>query len=301
MKHRLLAALVTVVLMFTALPSVLFCFAERDILETEAYFDGEETLSGVKNVPLAGEMRYYAQNDGMWKDFIYESRESKKSRPFGDGGCAPSAVAMAIAQMVPGEELYLINDNAKTPYAICPCSISAAKCRNDHARYLLTSKRDFERFLPLAFADYAAGNNTSQVLSRTEEKGTATGFIHHLARAYGLSVSIVSDYETALSALKNGQAVVAHSRAGSVFTNTGHYVTLASCDDERLYVLDPLCRETYTTKNSAKLTVLEPGLVTIRHEDIRHAGFGSFIIFSRQDALETVDETVQEADLPPAA
>lgn len=287
MKHRLLAAFLTIVVMFAALPSVLFCCAERDILATEAYFDGSFSLSGVKNVPGRGEMIYYAQNDALWKDFVYESRESKKSRPFGDGGCAPAAVGMAIAAMTEGEEITLIANGAKSPYSICPCSVTASKCRQHHARYTLTSVRDFERFLPLAIAEFAAGNNIYGVLSRTEDKGTATGFIHHLVKPYGLNVIIVSDYQTALDAMAQGCAVVAHSRAGSVFTNTGHYVFLAAADEERLYVMDSLCRESYDTTGASKLTVLEPGLVTLRHEDIRIAGFGSYIIFSKTQFSHT--------------
>jgi hypothetical protein len=163
--------------------------------------------------------------------------------------------------------------------------VNRYKCRNDHARYLLTSVRDFERFLPLVFADFAAGNNTLGVTSRSEDKGTSTGFVHHLASVYGLSVSITTDYRLAVEAVKNGRSVVAHSRAGSVFTNTGHYIFLASADDERMYVLDPLCREEYTGKNSKKLTIMQPGLVTFRHEDVSIAGFGGFIIFSEEAAV----------------
>lgn len=252
------------------------------------------TLSGNRLVPGKGEVAYYAQNDGLWEKMVYETRDSKKSRPFGDGGCAPSAVAMAIRQMVQKENLNAILGYAKSSYSLCLCSVNTAKCRCGQERYFVTSDRDFERFLPLVYADFAAGNNTFRVLSRTEDKGTATGFIHHLAKAYGLFVTIVSDYQTALDALQNGQAVVAHSRAGSVFTNTGHYVTLAHADDENLYVLDPLCRENYTTKNASHLTVHEPGLVSLRHEDIRMAGFGSFIIFSVAGDEVTSDAPIVE-------
>ena len=285
MKHRLLAICLIVLAIFAAQPSVLFCLAERDILETEAYFDHQESLSGLVDVPYRGNMFYYAQNDSLWKTLVYETRESQKSRPFGDGGCAPSAVGMAIANMVSGDELDKVQAYAKIPYSICPCSVNRYKCRNDHARYLLTSVRDFERFLPLVFADFAAGNNTLGVTSRSEDKGTSTGFVHHLASVYGLSVSITTDYRLAVEAVKNGRSVVAHSRAGSVFTNTGHYIFLASADDERMYVLDPLCREEYTGKNSKKLTIMQPGLVTFRHEDVSIAGFGGFMIFSEEAAV----------------
>ena len=88
MKHRLLAICLIVLAIFAAQPSVLFCLAERDILETEAYFDHQESLSALVDVPYRGNMFYYAQNDSLWKTLVYETRESQKSRPFGDGGCA---------------------------------------------------------------------------------------------------------------------------------------------------------------------------------------------------------------------
>lgn len=283
MKHRLFAAVLTIILCLTAHSSVLFCCAEDDMTLTEAFFARPESVSGWVHVPGKGVMRYYAQNDALWEGLTYERKTSAKMRPFGDGGCCPSAVAMAIRQLVPDAELGNIMLSAKEPYSFCACSLNRGKCGRNHARYIPTSVRDFDRFLPLIFADFATGNNIYGALSRSEAKGTSTSFVHHLVNVYGLKVSITTDYDTAIQALKDGKAVVAHSRAGAAFTNTGHYVTLAHVDENRLYVLDPMCREEYNTTEGKRIEIIQPGLVSLTHENVRYAGMGSFLIFSKAE------------------
>ena len=76
-----------------------------DLTYTEAYFTRKEDFSGIVEVPGKGPMRYYAQNDPLWQDMAYERAETQSRRPFGDGGCGPTAGAMAIANLVPEEEL----------------------------------------------------------------------------------------------------------------------------------------------------------------------------------------------------
>ena len=76
-----------------------------DLTYTEAYFTQQEGYSGIIEVPGKGPMRYYAQNDPLWQDLAYERSETQSRRPFGDGGCGPTAGAMAIANLVTEEEL----------------------------------------------------------------------------------------------------------------------------------------------------------------------------------------------------
>ena len=134
MKHRLLAICLIVLAIFAAQPSVLFCLAERDILETEAYFDHQESLSGLVDVPYRGNMFYYAQNDSLWKTLVYETRESQKSRPFGDGGCAPTSLAIILANIVPAEQLDDILDYGVRPFSLCEHHINSNKCSYKRCR-----------------------------------------------------------------------------------------------------------------------------------------------------------------------
>ncbi len=262
-----------------------FAWADT-LLSTEAFFAGQETVSGLVEVPGKGTMRYYAQNDGLWGGLIYEHANVKNSRPFRDSGCGPAAIAMAVAQLVPPEQLSSITRLAKRSYSLCACSLNKSHCFRAHARYILTSQRDFVRFLPLVLGDYAAGNNTLGQVTRNSNVGTSNALGENIAQAYGLHYCVTKRYDEAIGALQSGAAVVALASKGGVFTNTGHYVVLAHVDADYLYVLDPLCREEYKTNNSRKLNILQPGLVSLANKDMAGAAkFSSFMIFHARGAF----------------
>lgn len=253
-----------------------------DMTLTEAYFTQPETYSGMVEVPGKGMMRYYAQNDALWGELTYERAEGDAARPFRDGGCGPTAGAMAVANLLPEEELPKIAAAAKQEYSLCPCSLNKGKCVHYHARYVLTTQRDFVRFLPLVFGDFATGNNMAGVHSRSNAQGTATGFLYEIAKVYGLTLRATSDYDEAIRALQSGDTVVGHASRGGALTKTGHYVLLAHYDSQRLYILDPLCRTDYSGyAGGKKIEVIQPGLIALAHENVRAANMGVFFIFHR--------------------
>lgn len=261
-----------------------FALADQQ-LNVEAAFSRPESVSGMVHIPgLENTVRYYAQNDALWENLVYEQKDSKKRRPFRDSGCGPTAFAMAVAALVPEEEIMLIGEYAKTPYSLCICSLNDAQCDRHRARYYITSQRDYVRFLPLVLGDFATGNNIFQVYSRSETvAGTSTGYIDKVCRIYELEYRFSYDYQEVLSALKNeNEAVFALAGKGGCFTNVGHYVYLAHADDEMLYVLDPLCREEYKTSKSSKLNIIQPGLVSLLHDDVFAANFSNYIIVTKK-------------------
>ena len=150
-------------------------------------------------------------------------------------------------------------------------------------RYYLTSQRDFLRFLPLVMGDFATGNNSFGVYSRGEAAGTATNYFRYAAEAYGLEFSATAKLSEALDALGNGYAVITLASKGGAFTNTGHYVFLAHSDEEKIYVLDPLCREEYKTNYAGKLEIIEPGLVALAMKNVSAARFGTFYILKNKE------------------
>ena len=277
---RKMAALLCVFILLVGNAHV--CFAD-DLTDTEAFFTRPEEYSGWVEVPGVGQVRYYAQNDPLWGGLCYEKAGTKTNRPCRDSACGPASAAMAVSKLIAAEDLPLIAQYAKQEYSLCPCSVNAARCKMHHARYILTTVRDYERFLPLVFADFATGNNIYGAISRNEAAGTGTGFIQHIAKIYGLQLTFTDDYQRAVEALKNGDAVVASASKGGAFTNTGHYVYLAGIDDTRLYILDPLCRTEYKTKPGKKLEIIRPGLVALTHENVGAAALGGFIIFHKPD------------------
>ncbi len=275
---RIMAALLCVCVFLGKSAHVSFA---DDLSLTEAFFAQEEQYSGLVDVPGKGQMRYYAQNDPLWGGLAYERNETPSRRPFRDGGCGPTAGAMAIANLLPEEEIAIIASAAKQEYSLCPCSLNGFKCIKHHARYVLTTPRDFVRFLPLVFGDFATGNNQAGVYSRGESQGTGTGFLYEIARIYGVTLTATGDYAAALEALRNGATVVGHAARGGAFTNTGHYLLLAHVDSEKLYILDPLCRTEYNTNQGKKLEIIQPGLVALRLEDVSAANMGMYFIFQK--------------------
>ncbi len=256
-------------------------FADEMTL-TEAFFTRPEQYSGLVEVPGKGKMRYYAQNDPLWGGLAYERAETPSARPFRDGGCGPTAGAMAVANLLPEEELSRIAAAARQEYSLCPCSLNKGKCNHHHARYVLTSQRDFVRFLPLVFGDFATGNNQSGVHSRGESQGTGTGFLYEIAKVYGVTITATADYNEAIQALLNGDTVIGHASRGGALTNTGHYLLLAHIDTERLYILDPLCRTDYAGyAEGKKVEIIQPGLIAFTHENVKVANMGMFMIFHR--------------------
>lgn len=258
-------------------------FACADLmLEMEAYFAGEESVSGLVKVPPRDEIfRYYAQNDSLWGSLVYEAEGNAKNRPFRDSGCNPAAFAMALAKLLPDETLSVISEYARYPFSLCICSLNKGKCNRHSLRYMITSERDYVRFLPLILGDFATGNNIYHTQSRSAAAGTGTGYMQRVCSIYGLDFQISGAYKDAQEALADERkAVVALAGSGGCFTTTGHYVFLASMDEERLYVLDPLCRSEYKTKRAGKLNIITPGIVSISHADIGSAYFQHYVIVS---------------------
>lgn len=248
----------------------------------EAYFAQGEGYSGLVNIPGKGQMRYYAQNDPLWAALCYEKSGTQKRRPFRDSGCGPTAFAMVFAELIPQEELPQLCSYAKQMFSLCPCSLNKSRCNKNHDRYIITSERDYIRFLPLIFGDYATGNNLSSTYSRSSAPGTQSEFMEEISLSFGIEMVLSYDLQDALAALENGASVIALAAAGGSFTDSGHYVKFAHADDERLYILDPLYREEYKTKNGRKIEIVQPGLVALKYENIRYALFSKFYIFSRK-------------------
>ena len=157
-----------------------------EYLQVEARFTEREGYSGIKQVPGMGEMRYYAQNDPLWSLLCYEKNNVPKRRPFRDSGCNPTALAMAIAYLVPEDEIPAISSIAKQSFSLCACSLNKVRCIQGHIRYEITSQRDYIRFLPLLLGDYATGNNIYNRYSRGEGAGTGTAYFKEIAALYGL-------------------------------------------------------------------------------------------------------------------
>lgn len=249
--------------------------------------DAIQGTSHTVHVPGRGEMQYYAQNDPVWARMRYEARGSNQARIFGQGGCGPTSMAMAIANLVPEESLGGLAAYAKMKngFTFCTCSVNQYYCNHTHAQYRLETPAEFKRYLPVAMASFATGNNIWGENSRADGGGTSTAFMKRATEAYGLYFTLTKDRDAALSALEDGAMVVASTGgASSPFTGGGHYLTLASVYEGKLYILDPYLKTDYSkTDKRHLLTQIEPGLLEADLEDIDELLLYTFYIIDTKE------------------
>lgn len=245
----------------------------RTVFVNQLEMDSRATLNGYHSVENVGSWMLYAQNDPLWNRLTFETETSGKRRPFGDGGCGPTAVAMAIVNLVGKEELIKLGEYAASPFGFrfCPCSVNEYWCSGKHLPYRLTTADAYLRYFPLAVAGFAAGNNIWGVQGRYANGfGTSMHYVEKLCQIFDISVSQTRGLSDALAFLQKENAIVIACTTGygSPFTNTSHFLVLAGVDDTYLYVLDPLRRSHYQALDQrGYLEVLTPGLVRIKLED----------------------------------
>ena len=262
---------------------------------TKINMDARETYSGKRIVGSLGSLQVYAQNDPLWKELRYETRDSKKKRTFGEGGNGPTAAAMVVANLVPEEELTRIRGYAanSTGFTFCPHSVNQYFCDNKHAQYPLVMPYEYLRYLPVAIANFTTGNNIWGETARLADKaGTSMSFLPYLAGMYGLELEANERQAVAIDALRQGGMVICVTGGRqSPFTTKSQYVVLAGADNEYLYILDPNRRTSYkATDTNRMLEVLSPGVVRVRLDYSRQIGLGTYYIFKRPPAEATVPQ-----------
>ena len=269
--------------------------SDNSVTVTKLAMDQAAMESGWRDVPGRGKMMVYFQNDPIWADMRYETRTSGKRRPFGAGGCGPSSVAMAVANLVPLERLPDIYGYAKTSlgYTFCTCSVNQFFCNKLHAQYQVQQPEEYLRYFPLVMANFATGNNLWDETSRGTNAGTTLNFLKKIAYLYKLDLSVTYDNDETLDAVRNGAIAIVSLSRENPFTGTGHYAVIASVDDSYLYVLDPYLQPNYDkTDKHGLLTRLSEGVVQVKLEDARQ------LFMSTSYILKTTPQT--DSPDPPA-
>ncbi len=250
--------------------------------------DSRSTLNGYVSIENVGTWMLYAQNDPLWENLIFEAPNSSKRRTFGDGGCGPTAVAMAIVNLVDKEDLVKLSAYASSPfgYRFCSSSVNDYLCSGKQLPYQLSTPDEFVRYFPLAIASFATGNNIWGVQGRTVRFGTNMRYLSDLCQVYDLSLTKTYQLDEALSSLRNDDtiAVACSSGYGSPFTETSHFLVLATVNDGYLYVLDPLRRDSYQESDRKNyLEVLAPGLVRIKLENVAQCNISPIYLLQRNE------------------
>lgn len=244
----------------------------KTIYLNQMEMDARETLNGYVSVEGVGRWMIYAQNDTIWQRLVFEIPTSSRKRPFGDGGCGPTAVAMAIVNLVDKAELPKLGEYAASPlgYQFCSCSVTDSFCSQTHLSYQMSTPEEYFRYFPLAVGSFATGNNTWGVRGREDSFGTSMNYLEQICSVFDISVTQTYDMTEALDFMKqeNTLAVACTTGYGSPFTTTSHFIVLAGTDDEYLYALDPYRREDYAEVDPrGLLEMIAPGVVRIKLED----------------------------------
>lgn len=257
---------------------------------TKAYFDQLEGFSRVIDVPGRGPMQYYAQNDPIWKDMLYEERGSKKNRRLSGSGCVPTSLCIVMANLVPDADTYwqmgadvLTGDpDATRSFIFCVDSVNQYFCRHTHAPYTLQTGEEFRRYLPVAMASFAAGNNCWGNSWRLQSGGTSSGFYARIAEIFGLKLTVASGWDEAITFLQNGGIAVVTTGEGNPYTGGGHYMAAVAADDDYLYIMDPYMKDDYSKTDKRRLiTIIEPGLIRVNLSDMRQLQLAKFYLFEK--------------------
>ena len=238
----------------------------------EAEEEEEEPLvySRVVNIPGLGEMVYYAQNDPLWSNAVYEAKGSPNRSTMSAGACGPTSLAMAIANQVPAEKLVALLPEAKKAdqgFRFCECSVTRDYHSGDHEFIDPRTPEDFFQYLPVIFASYATGNNIHYRQFRFPGSGTNATLFKVLAQFYGLTYSGTHDWAVAREALENGWGVITTVTRG-IFTKSSHYLYIAGIADGYVYIFDGLMRTEYPADKKHRLEIVEPGVVRVPVEEI---------------------------------
>lgn len=253
--------------------------------------DSRATQNGYATVENVGTWMLYAQNDPLWENLNFETESSSRKRKFGDGGCGPTAVAMAIANIVDKTELTKISAYASAPlgYRFCSCSVNDYWCSGKHLPYELRTPDEYLRYFPLVVANFATGNNIWDVRGRTVRYGTNMNYLAKLCEIYSLSITQTYQISEAVTALEREDtiAVACTGGYGSPFTNTSHFLVLARVKDGYLYALDPLRRSNYKSfDRKGYLEVIVPGLVRIKLENVLACNIRPIYLLQRSDTAQ---------------
>ena len=263
---------------------------EESVSATKVEMDQRPTGNGFVTIEGLGTFMNYAQNDELWFNMKYEARGADRRRLFGNGGCSPTAVATAIVNLCPLEELNRLIGYANTQvgYTFCDCSVNRYFCNHKHAQYQLRTCEEFQRYMPLAIANFATGNNIWDMKSRSNSSGTNMRYLEKLCAIYGIRVTVIEDVEELFRRMEEEKVdgikrmAISCAVGGSPFTKTGHFVTICGLDEEYAYFLDPWRRDDYKEYDRhGYVELLEPGVVRILRENMDDCNLIPFYLLEK--------------------
>ncbi|MBE5778233.1 MAG: hypothetical protein E7331_02750 [Clostridiales bacterium] len=263
--------------------------AENAVDLNKVEMDGRETENGYVDIEGVGRYMVYAQDDPLWEHLRFETSGSSKVRRFGQGGCGPTAAAIAIANLVPPEELPVMGYYAEdlAGFTFCSCSVNTYRCNQTHVQYHAQTQEEFLRYLPIIMGNFTTGNNEWHRVSRTEGRGTSMDYLEDLCLIFDLKMSFTRYAPDALEMVKEGKGsriALCSAVRGSPFTGSSHFVVMIYADDEYAYYIDPFRGNDYEKYPKGKnIEVLQPGVLKIPMHIARDMDVSPYYILERAE------------------
>ena len=262
---------------FARLSTIMYSTDETYSLDMRQLME-EPTDTRTITVPGIGDFEYYTQNDPLWENMRYDGEEGK-GRKMGASGSAPCAMAMVITKYIGEENYWWLNyySGREDGLIFCSCSVNEHFCKKKHSHYTLESGTEFRRFLPVALASAATGNNQWEEDYRTEYDGTSPVFFKRMSDTFGLYFNMSNiKYEAQQMLLRGGMVITVCGDKDSRFYGGKHYIVLVGMDEEYLYILDPITTKEYEKRPKEGIEQIEPGLLRVPVADWEQLGFTTY-------------------------
>ena len=254
-KLRFVCAVMAITLLLAS-----FCSAE-----TEEELLKSRTESYNKVVSIDGRNYVvFAQNSPEYAD-IYISKNY--SATVGKSACAPFTLANILVNMVNYEELPLIRNVSKWPIRIDTHSILREQGIRERDSFEIKTKEDYFRYFPLCIINIVASNNKG-----LGSRYATAGYYKVFFKNFGLTYETTMDIDYCVEKARQPGVMIAVSTGGRdspIAKINGHYFVFAHADDEYAYFLDSSFRNEYKDDYKKIIHVIEPGLFSVRLEDLR--------------------------------
>jgi hypothetical protein len=161
-------------------------------------------------------------------------------------------------------------------------------CNHTHAQYQLREPEEFLRYMPLAVANFATGNNIWNLQGRRQNPGTSMRYLDKIMAVYGTRVTVIDELEELIRRLREEEVdgikrmVLTCAIKGSPFTNSGHYLLMCGLDEEYMYFLDPLRRDNYDAYDKKGYAeILQPGVCRIKLENLHRCDLTAYYLLEK--------------------
>lgn len=261
--------------------ALLFSTALANELSEEQKLKQSKSYTKVLNVQGREGILYFAQNSPEWQYLQFSEVDNNKDKFFGQTSCIVTTLSIALANLVPQEELSKIEKISKGPFRVDTISTTKVKGLKPQYRFTIERDEDYLRFFPLVLANWASGNNTKSI-----NENQSTFFYKILFDFYGINHVQTKDINESFKAIDEGGIVITSSGGvASPISKRGHYFLMVNYDDEYVYFVDPYVRSKPYPDTKRIVEKVSDGIIKVKHGNIKHMCLNlQYALYPREDS-----------------